>query len=88
TPDGRHVLITDLDAGELLVLDTQTHKQIKAIKVGKGPEGILMVPDGSRAYVAVAGDNFLAVLDLKTWEITGRINTGTGPDGMAWAVRR
>lgn len=88
TPDGRHVLITDLDAGELLILDTQTRKEIKRIKLGRSPEGILTVPDGSRAYVAVNGDNTIAVLDLKTWEITGHLTTGNGPDGMAWAVRR
>ena len=88
TPDGRHVLITDLDAGDLLILDAQSHKEIKRVKMGRTPEGILMAPDGSRAFIAVAGDNTIAVLDLKTWEVTGHINTGTGPDGMAWAVRR
>jgi len=88
TPDGKHVLITDLDAGELVVLDAQTRKEVKHIKLGRGPEGILMIPDGSLAYVAVAGDNTIAVVDLKTWDVTGHITTGTGPDGMAWAVRR
>jgi YVTN family beta-propeller protein len=87
TPDGKHVLITDLDAGELLVLDTASKKEIKRLKMGRAPEGILIVPDGSRAYIGVAGDNHLAVVDLKTWEISGQIETGRGPDGMAWAVR-
>ena len=31
------------------------------------------MPDGSRAYVAVAGENNVAVIDLKTLETTGRI---------------
>ena len=88
TPDGRHVLITDLDAGELLILDTQSRKEIKRVKMGRNPEGILMVPDGSRAYIAVNGDNTIAVLDLKSWEVAGHVTTGTGPDGMAWAVRK
>ncbi|MDP8983373.1 MAG: YncE family protein [Acidobacteriota bacterium] len=87
TPDGKLVLISDLDAGELLVVDVPAHKEIKRIKLGKGVEGILIVPDGSRAYVAVAGDNNVAVVDLKTLEVTGFLSTGTGPDGMAWAVR-
>lgn len=56
--------------------------------IGRNPEGILIVPDGSRAYVAVAGDHNVAVLDLKTLELTGRISTGAGPDGMAWAEKR
>jgi YVTN family beta-propeller protein len=88
TPDGKLVLISDLDAGELVVLDVAAHKEIKRIKLGRGVEGILIVPDGSRAYVAVAADNNVAVVDLKTLEATSRISTGAGPDGMAWAVRK
>jgi DNA-binding beta-propeller fold protein YncE len=70
------------------VLDVPTHKEIKRMKLGKSPEGILIVPDGSRAYLAVNGDNTIAILDLRTWEITGHLETGTGPDGMAWAERK
>jgi len=44
-----------------------------------------MAPDGSRAYVAVAADNYVAILDLNTLEVTGRISIGAGPDGMAWS---
>jgi YVTN family beta-propeller protein len=46
--------------------------------------GILIVPDGSRAYVAAAGEGKLAVVDLKTLRVTGSVATGRGPDGMAW----
>ena len=81
------MLVTDLDAGELIVVDATTRKEITRLKVGKSPEGILVAPDGSRAYVAVNGDNNVAIVDLKTLEETGRISTGNGPDGMAWAVR-
>ena len=52
---------------------------------GRGAAGILMQPDGSRAYVAVNGENYVAIIDLKTLAETGRISTGKGPDGMAWA---
>jgi YVTN family beta-propeller protein len=86
TPDGKRILISDLAAGELLVFDVATRKEIKRISLGKSPEGILMVPDGSRAYVAVNGEHFLAIVDLKTLELIGRIEPGTGPDGMAWVI--
>jgi YVTN family beta-propeller protein len=87
TPDGKLVLISDLDAGELLILDRETKRELKRIKVGRQPAGILITPDGARAYVAVTGDNHVAVIDLKSLELAERIETGIGPDGMAWAVR-
>jgi YVTN family beta-propeller protein len=86
TPDGKLVLISDLDGGELVVLDASTKREVKRMKLGRSPEGILITPDGSRAYVAVNGDNWVAVLDLKTLDVTGRISTNS-PDGMAWAER-
>lgn len=88
TLDGKRVLVSDLGGGELVVLDAVAKKQIKRMSVGRNPEGILMRPDSSSAYVAVAGDNNVAVVDLNTLDVTGRISTGTGPDGMAWAERR
>jgi len=87
TPDGRLVLISDLDAGNLLILERETRKELKRMPVGKQPAGILVEPGSARAYVAVTGDNNVAVIDLKTLELQARIQTGIGPDGMAWAVR-
>ncbi len=87
TPDGKLVLISDLEAGELVILDVATRKEAKRLKLGRSPEGILVAPDGLRAYVAVNGDNKVAIVDLKTFDVTGHLMTGTGPDGMAWAQR-
>lgn len=86
TPDGRHVLISDLDAGELVVLDAAARRVTKRLPLGRSPEGILIAPEGSRAFVAVTGDDQVAVVDLATLEVTRRIaiGPGTGPDGMAW----
>jgi YVTN family beta-propeller protein len=88
TPDGKRVLISDLEGGELVVLDAVARTESKRIQLGRMPEGILVVPDGSRAYVAVAGENKLAVLDLKTFEVVDQISPGGGPDGMAWIAQK
>jgi YVTN family beta-propeller protein len=88
TPDGKLVLVSDLDAGDLLVIDVATKKEIKRLPLGKGLTGILIVPDGSRAYVAASGDNQIAVVDLKTMTVSGHISTGGSPDGMAWVGSR
>lgn len=84
TPDGRLVLISDLDAGDLLILDRETRRELKRIKLGKEPAGILIRPDGARAYVAVTGDSNIAVIDLKRLDLIDRLSTGENPDGMAW----
>jgi YVTN family beta-propeller protein len=84
TPDGRLVLISDLDAGDLLILERDTKKELKRLNLGSQPAGILIPPDGARAYVAVTGDNNIAVIDLKTLELVDRLSTGQNPDGMAW----
>jgi len=88
TPDGKLVLISDDGGGELIVLDTATRKERKRIKVGQGPEGTLVQPDGTKAYVALSRDNAVAVIDLKTLEVTGKIAMGKDPDGLAWAQRK
>jgi DNA-binding beta-propeller fold protein YncE len=84
TPDGKFALISDLDAGELVVLDAPGRKEVKRLALGKMPEGILIAPDGLHAYVAVNGDNHVAVVDLRSWQIVKTLATGVGPDGMAW----
>jgi YVTN family beta-propeller protein len=84
TADGKRVLISDLAGGELVVLDAASRKQIKRLKLGRSPAGILVPANGSAAYIAVSGDDKIAVINLKTLEITSSIETGSGPDGMAW----
>ena len=88
SPDGKLVLISDLEAGDIVLLDAAGRKEIKRVNLGHGVAGILIVPDGSRAYVAVSTDSQVAVVDLKTFSVIGRIATGKGPDGLAWAVRK
>lgn len=87
TPDGKLVMISDLGSSDFVVIDAATRKEVKRIKLGGGSAGILMQPDGARAYVAVGSENGITIIDLKTLEIAGHINSGRGPDGLAWAVR-
>jgi DNA-binding beta-propeller fold protein YncE len=94
TPDGTRVLISGLGAGQsagaisLVVLDAPTRKEVKQFNLGGGAAGILIAPDGSRAYVAVSTADKIVVVDLKTLEVVGQFSPGKQPDGMAWAVRK
>jgi YVTN family beta-propeller protein len=95
THDGKRALVSGLGGGpgsngagpNLVVLDVATHKEIKQFELGGGSAGILITPDGSRAFVAVSAKDKVAVIDLKNLEVTGQIPTGKQPDGLAWAQR-
>ena len=94
TLDGRRVLISGLGAQpgaggtSLLVMDAPSRKEIKQLNLGGGAAGILIAPDGSRAYVAVSTNDKVAVVDLSTLEVVGQISAGKQPDGLAWAARQ
>ena len=88
TLDGKLALISSLRDSDLVVYDTSARKELKRVKIGHGAAGILMQPDGSRAYISCGPDNYVAVLDLKTLEVTGHIDAGGEPDGLAWAVQQ
>ncbi len=88
TPDGRLVLVSTLRGPDVAVFDAASRRDAKRVKVGRGAAGILMQPDGSRAFVACTPDDYIAVIDLKSLNVTGHIDVGKQPDGLAWAVAR
>jgi YVTN family beta-propeller protein len=88
TPDGKRVLISDLGSGDLVVMDTASRKEVKRMNLGKNAEGILILPDGSRAFVAVSGDNKVVLVDLKTFAVAPASVEGVDPDGMAWIAAK
>jgi YVTN family beta-propeller protein len=88
TPDGKLVFVSTLGGPDLVVLDGATRKEVKRLPIGHGAAGILMQPDGQRAYVACTPDDYIVVIDLKSLTFTGKITAGKQPDGLAWAVRK
>lgn len=84
TNDGALVLVSDLGAGELVVIDARKRTERARLALGRAPTGILVPPGGQVAYVALSGDNKIAVIDLKTLSVAKTIETGGSPDGMAW----
>ncbi|MFZ0743980.1 MAG: cytochrome D1 domain-containing protein [Terracidiphilus sp.] len=85
TPDGKLVLVSPGSA--LVVFDAATRKEVKRLPNVHASGGILMQPDGARAYVACGRDGYVAAIDLKTLEMVGHVDVA-GPDGLAWAVQR
>jgi DNA-binding beta-propeller fold protein YncE len=101
TPDGKYVLISGLGGGpggpggraasssapNLVVIDATTRKEVKQLNLGGGSAGILMDPDGSRAFVASSGGNKVMIINLSNFSVAGEISPLGQPDGMAWAIR-
>ena len=85
TNDGKWVLVSDTDANVVLVFDAATKEMIKSVEMAAGPSGILMAPDGERAFVACANAKKVQVMELKSFSITYEIETGNTPDGLAYA---
>ena len=88
TPDGRLVFVSTLRGPELAIFDAATRQTVKRVNIGHGAAGILMQPDGARAYVACTPDDYVTLIDLKTLAVAGHLEAGKQPDGLAWAVRR
>jgi YVTN family beta-propeller protein len=93
TPDGKFVLVSRLSipagasGGSVVVFEAASRREVKHINAGSGVGGILVQPDGARAYAASSRDHVVSVIDLKTLTVIGRIDAGRQPDGLAWAVR-
>ena len=85
TPDGKLVFISDLGGTGVVVVDVASRKEVKRITLGRGAAGILMQPDGARAYVA--SGNGVSAIDLNTLAVVGHVETGRGTDGLGWAAR-
>jgi YVTN family beta-propeller protein len=88
TPDGRYVLATVPDGGVVEVFEAATGDRVKKIETpGGAPLTVALDPDGTRAFVTVAGANRVYVIDLKTLEVAASMPSGGTPDGIAVAVR-
>ena len=52
------------------------------------PVGLLLAPDGKRAWVASTNADVISVIDLEKLEIVGRLTAGKEPDGLSGRFRR
>lgn len=84
TRDGKRLLITLPQTGQLAAIDVATQKIDHIVDVGARPQEVLIRPDGRFAYVSCFGARHVSVVDLSTWQVVNRIDTGEKADGMVW----
>lgn len=97
TPDGRRALVSCSKSGDVAVFDASTRKEIRRISLdrdrsfsernGKSPTpvGILIAPDGRRAWIASTNADVVSIVDLERLQVVDRIVAGHEPDGLAGA---
>jgi len=81
--DGRQLFVVAQDASTLLVVDTESNKVLKEIKVGKHPHSVIIDRQNRKAYVSNQWANTVSVVDLSEMAVTDTLNTGDGPAGLA-----
>jgi YVTN family beta-propeller protein len=66
--------------GAVSVLNLKQNVQVKTIKVGLHPCGMVISPDGSRLYVACANSDIISVINTVTDEVVDSISLHQGKD--------
>jgi YVTN family beta-propeller protein len=87
TPDGRWLLALTRN-GALYVIDLQSHKVVRTLKISQGASEILIRPGGDVAYISGTGAGKIDVLNLHSWELETPIELTPGVDGLAWVAMR
>jgi YVTN family beta-propeller protein len=82
TPDGQWLYLSNLDSGNVSIIDANTFQVTKTVNVGGNPTRVVAHPDGSRVYVAVRALSKVSVFNTTTKSVTKSISVGTGPTGM------
>jgi YVTN family beta-propeller protein len=82
TLDGRFVFAADGDAGVVGVIDTQTDRVIKTLKVGESPWRAYASPDGLWMLVLNNGDETVSVISTKTQEVVTTLPGGAEMTGV------
>ncbi len=88
TPDGKKLLATSKVYSTMYAYSLPDLKLLGTMHVGGHPEWITLTPDGSRAYVAAAGDNMVTAVDTTTLKEVARIQVGQVPKRNGIALLR
>ncbi len=68
----------------VMVIDTNTLKQVGDIPDLVGIHGVALAPEMNKGFVSNGGDDTVAVFDLKTLKVTDKIKVGTRPDAILY----
>jgi YVTN family beta-propeller protein len=82
--DNRRALVTSEASKNLLEVDVEDGKVVRALATGQETSHMVAVtPDGSRAFVANIKSGSMTAFDLKAGKKLGDVKTGKGAEGIA-----
>jgi len=73
SPDGETLWVVNAASNDITVVDLGTRTRLAHIDVGENPRGIVLVPDGSEAYVNNTLDGTVSVIDALSYTVTDTI---------------
>jgi DNA-binding beta-propeller fold protein YncE len=83
---GRQLLfIAHLGDGEVIAVDTGSHRLLKRIANVAQVHGVLAISELGRVYASATGTNEVVAIDEKSLAIIARMPGGTYPDGLAYS---
>ncbi len=83
--DGRYLYAADSDLAVVGVIDTQTDKVIKVIRVGPDPWRIYMSHDGKYGITANNGDETISIINTRTNSVAATLEAGPDMTGINFA---
>ena len=77
--------ISHMNAGQMVVFDTQARKVVANLDGFDGVHGVLAVPQIGRVYASVTAQHQVAAVDMATLKTVGKTGPVEYPDGLAYA---
>ncbi len=81
SPNGKQALVSNQISDNITLLDVKPTgiKATATMAVGDEPRGVAFSADGTRAFVALAGENALALVDIQTRKVLSKTAVGAEP---------
>ena len=83
SPDGRHLVVTSVDAPLATIFDATLETQ-RLLRLGQGPMNMAFHPDGCTVLIANQNEGTLAVCDLDLAEVRRTVSAGIGVEALSF----
>ncbi len=79
SPDEETAYVSNIGSGSVSVIDLQSEKLVKTLRLGNGSEGLDVTPDGRELWVANREQDTVAIVDTEALEVVATFDCGSFP---------